>query len=98
MQRLRRKKREFKVDKEKQLRALNMVDSINQWNKETSGKRQSEPAVVQQKAEPKIEISKNIDLNGLPRQNVGSEQIIRAIDDVNKRLSKSIENKAQVKF
>lgn len=32
---------------------------------------------------------RDFNLNNLPRQKTGSEEIIRAIDDVNKRISKS---------
>ncbi|RNA22550.1 hypothetical protein BpHYR1_030887 [Brachionus plicatilis] len=88
---MRRKRKEFKVDKKEQQRTLNLVNSINQQDKEPVVEQRT--FSLQPKPEIKIEPAKNIDLNSLPKQNTGSDQIIRAIDDVNKRLSKSLQDK-----
>lgn len=49
-----------------------------------------------QQSKPK-QNTKNIDQNLLPKQNAESEKVIKAIDEVNKRISKSVEDTSQVR-
>ncbi|CAF0829726.1 unnamed protein product [Brachionus calyciflorus] len=82
-------RRKKKADKQQRLNTLATVNRSND-TEYTKFSSQTRPRVaVQDDFEIKNQPLKNFDLNSLPRQKVGSDEIIKAIDDVNKRLAKS---------
>lgn len=107
--RTRRNKKIAKAKRDKQQKTLNIVDSINHAESSVNKPAQSmvrskagqnqvvrSENVPTQKSEPKQKI-KIIDQDFLPRQNAESEKVIKAINEVNKRISKSVEDTSEVK-